>query len=91
MKKLKVTMAVVLNNEADVKEIKKWEHHIEYAIDMDSYPEINHIEDVRVNEASEVYGDKLYIPGKSVTCVSEFSFIIPLFLSTVTPGKLPTC
>ena len=58
MKKLKVTMAVVLNNEADVKEIKKWEHHIEYAIDMDSYPEINHIEDVRVNEASEVYGDK---------------------------------
>ena len=58
MKKLKVTMAVVLNNEADVKEIKKWEHHIEYAIDMDSYPEINRIEDVRVNEASEVYGDK---------------------------------
>ena len=58
MKKLKVTMAVVLNNEADVKEIKKWEHHIEYAIDMDSYPEINHIEDVRVNESSEVYGDK---------------------------------
>ena len=58
MKKLKVTMAVVLNNEADVKEIKKWEHHIEYAIDMDSYPEINHIEDVRVNEDSEVYGDK---------------------------------
>ena len=58
MKKLKVTMAVVLNNEADVKEIKKWEHHIEYAIDMDSYPEIDHIEDVRVNEDSEVYGDK---------------------------------
>ena len=44
MKKVKVTMTVVLNDNADVKEIKKWEHH------MDSYPEIEHIENVKVEE-----------------------------------------
>lgn len=50
MKKVKVTMTVVLNDDADVEEIKRWEHHIDYAIDMDSYPEIDHIEDVKVEE-----------------------------------------
>ena len=49
MKKVKVTMTVVLND-ADVEEIKRWEHHIDYAIDMDSYPEIHHIENVKVEE-----------------------------------------
>lgn len=48
MKKVKVTMTVVLNDNADVEEIKRWEHHIDYAIDMDSYPEIDHIENVKV-------------------------------------------
>lgn len=48
MKKVKVIMTVVLKNDADVKEIKKWEHHIDYAIDMNSYPEIDHIENVKV-------------------------------------------
>ena len=50
MKKVKVIMTVVLNYDADVKEIKKWEHHIDYAIDMNSYPEIDHIENVKVEE-----------------------------------------
>jgi hypothetical protein len=50
MKKVKVTMTVVLNDKADVEEIKKWEHHIDYAIDMDGYPEIDHIENVKVEE-----------------------------------------
>jgi len=50
MKKVKVTMTVVLNDEADIEEIKKWEHHIDYAIDMDSYPEIDHIENVKIEE-----------------------------------------
>ena len=50
MKKVKVTMTVVLNDKADVEEIKKWEHHIDYAIDMDSYPEIDHIENVKIEE-----------------------------------------
>lgn len=48
--KVKVTMTVVLNDKADVEEIKKWEHHIDYAIDMDGYPEIDHIENVKVEE-----------------------------------------
>lgn len=50
MEKVKVTMTVVLNDKADVEEIKKWEHHIDYAIDMDSYPKIDHIENVKVEE-----------------------------------------
>lgn len=50
MKKVKVTMTVVLNDDEDVKEIKRWEHHIDYAIDMDNYPEIHHIENVNVEE-----------------------------------------
>lgn len=50
MKEVKVTMTVVLNNDADVNEIKEWEHHIDYAIDMNNYPEIDHIENVKVEE-----------------------------------------
>lgn len=50
MKEVKVAMTVVLNDDADVNEIKKWERHIDYAIDMDSYPEIDHIENVKVEE-----------------------------------------
>ncbi len=41
--------------------------------------------------SSLLYGDIEYIPGKSVISVSVCPFITPLFLSTVTPGKLPTC
>lgn len=50
MKELKVEMTVVLNDDADESEIKKWEHHIDYAINMSEYPEIHHIEDVKINE-----------------------------------------
>lgn len=50
MKKIKVTMTVILNDNAAVEEIRKWEHHIDYAIDMNSYPEIDHIENVNVEE-----------------------------------------
>lgn len=41
-------MTVVINNSNDVDIIKKWENHIDYAIDINSYPEIHHIENVRV-------------------------------------------
>ena len=51
MKTVKVSMNVVLNDDADITEIKKWEHHIDWAINMDDYPEIRHIEDVRVDES----------------------------------------
>ena len=50
MKYVKVEMIVAVNKEEDVDEIKRWEHHIDYAIDMDSYPEIHHIEGVTVTE-----------------------------------------
>lgn len=49
-KEIRVTMTVVLKDDADISEIKKWEHHVDYAIDMDSYPEIDHIENVKVEE-----------------------------------------
>ena len=41
--------------------------------------------------SSLLYGDIEYIPGRSVTSVFLYPFIGPSFLSTVTPGKLPTC
>ena len=41
--------------------------------------------------SSLVYGLIEYMPGKSVIDVSGCSLIEPSFLSTVTPGKLPTC
>lgn len=51
MKTVKVSMTVVLHDDADITEIKKWEHHIDWAIDMDEYPEIHHIEGVQVEES----------------------------------------
>lgn len=61
MKKLKVEMTVVLNEDADVDEIKKWEHHIDYAIDMGEYPEIHHIEDVKVGNSESIDNVERYV------------------------------
>ena len=41
--------------------------------------------------SSLLYGESEYIPGRSVTSASECPRIVPFFLSTVTPGKFPTC
>lgn len=51
-KYLKVEMIVAVK-EKFVGEIKKWEHHIDYAIDLDMYPEIRGINDVKVTEIEE--------------------------------------
>lgn len=53
MKYLKVEMIVAVDEDY-VDEIRKWEHHIEYAVDMDSYPEIKAISGVSVTEIEEV-------------------------------------
>ena len=53
MKYLKVEMIVALNDDENIDNIKKWEHHIDYAIDMESYPEIDHIEGVKVIEIND--------------------------------------
>ena len=45
---VKVEMIVALEDKNDIDVIKKWETHIDHAIDMDEYPEINHIEGVKV-------------------------------------------
>ncbi len=52
MKYLKVEMIVAVDEDY-VDEIRKWEHHIEYAVDMDSYPEIKAISGVSVTEIEE--------------------------------------
>ena len=44
-----------------------------------------------VTISSLLYGDSEYIPGKSAIVTSEYSFTIPSVISTVTPGKFPTC
>lgn len=49
MKYLKVEMTVAVDdNKTD--EIRKWEHHIDHAVDLDNYPEIHSISDVKVTE-----------------------------------------
>ena len=59
MIKLKVTMDVIVKDEKDVDVIKAWEHHIDRAIDMDSYPEIEHIEGVKVENSEEIENEEL--------------------------------
>lgn len=52
MKYLKVEMTVAVDdNKTD--EIRKWEHHIDYAVDLDNYPEIHSISDVKVTEIKQ--------------------------------------
>ena len=53
MKYLKVEMTVAVKDDKDVDVIKRWEHHIDCAIDMDNYPEIDHIENVTVIDNHE--------------------------------------
>lgn len=53
MKEVKVEMTVVLKNDEDIEAIKKWEHHIDYAIDLNSYPEIDNIHSVKVTEVDK--------------------------------------
>ena len=57
MKQVKVEMMVIVNDESCVDVIRKWEHHIDYAIDMDSYPEIDHIEQVKVTDMGDIEED----------------------------------
>lgn len=52
MKYLKVEMVVAVDDDS-VDSVYEWEHHIDYAIDFDSYPEIHHIEDVKVTNIDE--------------------------------------
>jgi hypothetical protein len=49
MKTIKVEMTLQIEDNA-IKDIKKWEHHIEYAIDLNEYPEIKNISNVKVKE-----------------------------------------
>lgn len=37
-------------NESKVEEIKKLEHHVEYLLDLDSYPEIKAVKNVCVQK-----------------------------------------
>lgn len=50
MKKVNVTMTVVLKDGEEIDEIKRWEHHIEYVMDLNEYPEIAYVKDVKVTE-----------------------------------------
>lgn len=53
MPKLKVTMYLDVPNKADVEEIKKIEHHVDYLLNLDEYPEIESVFDVSIEEVNE--------------------------------------
>lgn len=59
MKQLKVEMTVFVKDGYNIDAIKKWEHHMDYAIDMDSYPEIDHIEQVKVTDMENIEMEEL--------------------------------
>ena len=48
MKEFEISMKVAFNG--DLEELKKLEHHIEYLINLDEYPEIEKVYDVKVKE-----------------------------------------
>ena len=48
MQKVKVTMYFDVPNESDVEEIKKIEHHADYILNLDEYPEIESVYGVSV-------------------------------------------
>lgn len=52
MKVIKLEMFLAVEDEA-VEEIKKVEHHVEYLIDLDNYPEINSVFGVKVEQVEE--------------------------------------
>lgn len=43
MAKVKMTMFFDVPNEDDIEELKRLEHHVEYLLDLDSYPEIESV------------------------------------------------
>lgn len=50
MKDVKVTMYFEVNENA-IEEIKKLEHHVEYLLNLEEYPEIESVYGVKVEEA----------------------------------------
>ena len=49
MHQVKVTMIMDIEKLEDLEAIKKLEHHAEYLLDLDNYPEIKNVHDVHVN------------------------------------------
>ena len=50
MRKVKVTMYFEIEETA-MEEMKKLEHHADYILDLEAYPEIKSVYDVQVEEA----------------------------------------
>ena len=50
MKTVKITMFFNVNDEKGVEELKKLEHHADYILDLDSFPEVKSVYGVTVKE-----------------------------------------
>lgn len=53
MAKVKVTMYFDVPNEEDIEELEKLEHHADYILNLDEYPEIASVYDVTVETVEE--------------------------------------
>ena len=51
MRKFEISMKVAFKG--DPEELKKLEHHVEYFVNLDEYPEIEKVYDVKVEEVKE--------------------------------------
>lgn len=53
---IQVTMTMEIED-SFFEEAKKWEHHIDGLIDLDSYPEIKHVRNVHVKKGQSCRWD----------------------------------
>lgn len=54
MCKIKIEMKLDLKDEKAIEEFKKLEHHIEYLVNIEDYPEIERIYDVKVKRIIKI-------------------------------------
>ena len=51
MKDLYISMRISVDDSQDIQELKRLEHHAEFLLDLESYPEIKKVSDLHVVES----------------------------------------
>lgn len=51
MKDLYISMRISVDDSQDIQELKRLEHHAEFLLDLESYPEIKKVSDLNVVES----------------------------------------
>ena len=65
MKDLYISMRISVDDSQEIQELKRLEHHAEFLLDLESYPEIKKVSDLHVVEADLAFADL----SKAITTV----------------------